>query len=204
MKRLYLLMIALVFSVAACDSDSPTSVEQGIQRSDEGSTLDFAAAGLPGHATVLRLVGTGVAYDSMVPDIDGDGEDDGALCFDIDLLDASGRIIGTATDCLSEITSVDGGLALVGTTIFNMANGTFMSRGNTTVQPLTTTEPSPASHTTGAIPMPGTNGVLSGSGAYRNLQAEVRLSGAVNLTKLESMGEITFDCLFSVRPLSNR
>ena len=201
MKRMLVLIIVIIFSVSACSDDSPLAPD-----TNDTSTLKAnggsGGAGLPGQGTVLRLVGTGVAYEGTVMDIDGDGEEDDALCFDIDLLDASGRKIGTATDCLSEINPVGDGLALVGTTIFNLPNGTFISRGYTTVQPLTTNMPSPATHTTGAVPMPGANGVIHGTGAYQNFQAEVRLSGAVNMSRLDSDGEITFDCLFSVLPLS--
>ena len=200
MKRILILIFA-IFSVSACSNDGPLAPDK-----DDTSTLKArqgsGGAGLPGRGTILHLVGTGVAYPGTVMDIDGDGEEDDALCFDIDLLDASGRIIGTATDCLSEINPVGDGMALVGTTIFNLPNGTFIARGYTTVQPLTTTEPSPATHTTGAVPMPGANGVIHGTGAYRNFQAEVRLAGAVNLSRLDSDGEITFDCLFSVFPFS--
>ncbi len=201
MKRILILVSAIMISASACSDNTPLSPD-----TSDTSTLKAqhrsGGAGLPGRGTVLRLAGTDVAYPDMVMDIDGDGQQDDALCFDVDLLDASGRIIGTATDCLSQITPVEGGLALVGTTTFNLPNGTFTARGYTTVQPLTTTMPSPATHTTGAVPMPGTNGVIHGTGAYENFQAEVRLSGAVNLSRLDSHGEITFDCLFSVLPLA--
>jgi hypothetical protein len=201
MKRILVLISALMVFVSACSDNTPLSPD-----TSDTSTLKTrnspGGAGLPGRGTVLRLTGTNVAYPGMVMDIDGDELEDDALCFDVNLLDASGRIIGTATDCLSEITPVEGGLALVGTTTFNLPNGTFIARGYTTVQPLTTTMPSPATHTTGAVPMPGTNGVIHGTGAYENFQAEVRLSGAVNMSRLDSHGEITFDCLFSVLPLS--
>ena len=155
--------------------------------------------GLPGRGATLRLKGVGHAYDGMVPDIDGDGVDDPALCFDVDLYDSAGMKIGTATDCLSDITDVGGGLALVGTTIFNLPNGTFVTRGNTTVQPLTTGVASPATHITGAIPEDGSNGVLHGTRAFEGFEAQVRLSGAVNMADLGD-GIIVFDCLFMVSP----
>ena len=147
-------------------------------------------------------MGTGEAYEALVPDIDGDGNEDAALCFDVDLLDASGRKIGTATDCLSNITAVDGGLALVGTTIFRLPNGTFTTRGSTTVQPITTDGPTPVTHTTGAVPVDGDNGVISGTGVYEQFRAQVRLAGAVNRSLLDSNGLITFDCLFAITPLN--
>ena len=213
MKRVSLLILAIVFSLAACNFDSPSSSDGSEDQVSKGDVTGdseesfgrwFSGTGLPWRGTVLRVVGTGVAYEGTVMDIDGDGEDDPATCFDIELFNAAGKKVGTATDCLSEITPSGDGLALIGTTIFHLSNGTFIARGHTTVQPLTTTPASPATHTTGAVPMPGTNGVIHGTGAYKNFRAEVRLGGAVNLSRLDSDGEITFDCLFSVLPLSGR
>ena len=36
-----------------------------------------------GKHYVLNLVGTGAMYKGTVPDIDGDGDDDEAMCFDV-------------------------------------------------------------------------------------------------------------------------
>lgn len=41
-----------------------------------------------GKHLVLNLVGTGSMYENMVPDIDGDGQDDLAMCFDVQVFDA--------------------------------------------------------------------------------------------------------------------
>jgi hypothetical protein len=199
--------MAVVFTISGCSGDDPTSsglpFESEKSQLLESSVSSKAAgnSGLPGRAGVLRLLGTGQAYEGTVPDIDGDGEDDPATCFDVDLYNASGQKIGTATDCLSEITPVGDGLALIGTTIFRLPNGTFVSRGYTTVQPVTTSVPTPATHTTGAIPVDGSNGVLYGTGAFAGFAAQVRLSGAVNMSQLDSDGLITFDCLFAIAPL---
>ncbi|MCK4774580.1 MAG: hypothetical protein KAT30_07330 [Candidatus Krumholzibacteria bacterium] len=200
MKQLTFILIAATVALMGCNlTDSSNAPVAGDQ--SQSLSASFGNVGLPGRATVLRLLGTGTAYDGFVPDIDGDGVDDPALCFDVDLLDASGHKIGTATDCLSNIEAVDGGLALVGTTIFNLPNGSFTTRGNTTVQPITTTAATPVTHTTGAIPMDGDNGVIAGTGVYEGFRAQARLSGAVNLSKLDSDGEISFDCLFAIIPL---
>jgi hypothetical protein len=206
MKRIVIFAVMMTsLALAGCNlietAEAPVNSEQtSVLMASNGASGN---SGLPGRAVVLRLLGTGSAYEGTVPDIDGDGNDDPATCFDVDLLDASGKKIGTATDCLSNITPVDGGLALVGTTIFRLPNGTFISRGNTTVQPVTTSEPTPVTHTTGAIPMDGSNGVISGTKAFEKFRALVRLSGAVNMSRLDSDGEITFDCLFAVTPLRN-
>jgi hypothetical protein len=195
MKALTSLLLISMLLAMGCDTVEPAGDQDG----ETGVTL--SKVGLPGNGTVLRLAGTGIAYDGMVPDIDGDGNDDPGTCFDVKLYDASGNEIGTATDCLSEITEVDAGLALIGTTIFRLANGTFTSRGHTTVQPVTTGAPTPITHTTGAIPMDGANGIIAGTGAYSRFEAKVRLSGAVNLSKLAPPdNQITFDCLFAVDP----
>ena len=191
------LILFTAFTYGCLSDESPT----GPSSDGDGDAMAAAGTGLPGSATVVRLVGDAEGYDGTVSDIDGDQVDDPAVCFDVDVLDASGRKIGTATDCLSFIENVGGGMALVGTTTFRFANGTFVSRGYTTVQPVTTDEPTPVTHTTGAVPMAGENGILSGTGAYRNFEAEVRLSGAVNLSRLGSEGRIAFDCLFAITPL---
>ena len=201
MKQLIFVLMVATIAFVGCDLTDPSSAPVADNQSASFAESPSGNVGLPGRATVLRLLGTGTAYDGFVPDIDGDGVDDPATCFDVDLLDASGRKIGTATDCLSNIEAVGGGLALVGTTIFNLPNGSFTTRGNTTVQPITTTAATPVTHTTGAIPMDGDNGVIAGTGAYEGFRAQARLSGAVNLSKLDSDGEISFDCLFSITPL---
>ena len=154
MKRILIISVAIIFSVSACSGDTPLSPDIN-DTSNLKAMHRSGNTGLPGKGTVLRLVGTAVARQGKVMDIDGDGQEDDALCFEVDLLDAGGKKIGTAIDCLSAITPVGDGMALVGTTIFNLPNGTFIARGYTTVQPLTTTVPSPATHTTGAVPMPG-------------------------------------------------
>lgn len=193
MKRIIVALLAINVGLVGCGDDSSPS---GVQQNPP------VEEGLPAKGAVLRLVGTAEGYDGSVPDIDGDGSDDAATCFDVDILDASGNVVGTATDCLSNITPVGDGMALIGTTIFRLSNGTFTSRGNTTVQPVTTAGPTPITHTTGAVPMNGNNGVLSGTGDFENWQAQVRLAGAVNLSRLDAEGMITFDCLFAVTPLT--
>lgn len=149
---------------------------------------------------VVRLVGTAIGEDRMVPDIDGDEVDDPALCFDINLEDVkTGKIIGTATDCLSDITSVGDGLSLVGTTTFNFNEGNQLtSRGITTVQPVTDGSPN-MTHITGSIPDVNGNSILSGTGKFYDASGPVRLSGAVNMVPQDDGSlQITFDCLFVI------
>lgn len=167
------------------------------------STLSFnataQAAGI-GNTISVRLAGTGAAYDgnplfnefNLVP-VD-------AACFDLDLVDIkTDRIIGSAIDCLSGISpsSSDDGVMLTGTTFFFFPGGTLVSQGLTTVQPVLHGSPD-FTHITGAVPSPGDNGVIFGSGKFANVEGPVRLSGAVNLSALDSDGLITFDCVFII------
>lgn len=145
---------------------------------------------------VLRLEGTGIAVETTVADIDGDGVDDDATCFSVPMIDvATGVNVGTATDCLSDIQTVGQGLSLVATTTFKFADGSLVARGQTTVQPVLAGSDG-VTHITGAIPSSSTESIIAGTGAYENASGGVRLSGAVNMSRLESDGEIDFDCLF--------
>ena len=155
-----------------------------------------------GKHYVLNLVGTGAMYESYLA-LDEDGiADDLAFCFDVDLYNAKNQqLIGTATDCLSNITEIDTGLALIGTTTFDMPQGKLVIRGYTTVQPvlqIPTTTPAgqDITHITGAA---GTgNAVIHGTGLFAGATGTARLSGMVNLADLDSVGSISFDCLFVV------
>ena len=158
-----------------------------------------------GKHLILNLIGTGMAEEKMVPDTDGDGEDEDALCFNVNLVDANNNnVIGTATDCLSNIeVGTNGGLELIGTTTFYLPGGTLTTRGETTVQPVNhpiTTAPhgQVITHITGAAG--DGNAVIAGTGRFAGATGTVRLSGMVNLNDLDSMGvgEITFDCLFNI------
>lgn len=162
-----------------------------------------AAESIGGKTLVWNLVGSGPMYERMVPDIDGDGVDDPAICFNVDLLNAkNGQQIGTATDCLSNITDVGAGKALVGTTYFNLPQGTLVTRGTTTVQPvtqgITTASGQLITHVTGAA---GTdNAILRGTKRFKNSTGTVRLSGMVDMSQFfGALGEpIAFDCLFVI------
>ena len=156
-----------------------------------------------GKHYVLNLVGTGYMYESYLA-LDEDGiADDLAFCFDVDLINAKNQqLIGTATDCLSNITGIDTGLSLVGTTTFNMPKGKLVIRGNTTVQPVFPLTVTPAgqmmTHITGAA---GTgNAVIDGTGHFAGATGTARLSGMVNLSDFGGqIGDpISFDCLFVV------
>jgi hypothetical protein len=159
--------------------------------------LSVSAAG--GKHLVLNLKGTGAGYESTVPDINGDGLDDLATCFDVELFNQKNQqLIGTATDCLSDITPTGPGLTLVGTSFFRMANGELVTRGLTTVQGVLQPTVSPDgqvfTNMTGAAD--DGNAILSGSMAFATATGTSRLSGLVNLADFPNTA--TFDCLFVI------
>ncbi|MEH6472960.1 MAG: hypothetical protein V7752_17100 [Halopseudomonas sp.] len=161
-----------------------------------------------GKRLVLNLLGTGPMYESTVPDIDGDFIDDDALCFDVDVGVINGKnrqIIGTATDCLSNIEAAGGalmGLKLIGTTFFNLPNGTLITRGKTTVQPVLQPTITPAgnmiTHATAAAG--AGNAIIGGTGRFAGVTGTVRLGGLVDLSNFTGQAgtPIFFDCLFIV------
>lgn len=155
------------------------------------------AANRGGQTLTLNLKGTATAYTGAIPTIDDSGTMY-ADCFDVGLYDLStGKKIGTATDCLADLVEELGGVKLVGTTFFNFTGGaTIVSRGSTTVMPVLHGSPG-FTHVTGAGA--DGNGILSGTNQYANASGNVRLSGLVNLSKLASDGEITFDCIFVIK-----
>ena len=134
------------------------------------------------------------------------------LCFDGLIFDAaSGREIGTATDCLKPISldnggtafdSLDDSLEIIGTTIFELPAGTIYSQGRTSVRPVTwATQNQPNTHITGAIPFEDENSIMASTGRYKNSTGTVRLSGAVDMTYFETetgIGPLGFTCLFIV------
>lgn len=167
---------------------------------------NLAAAGQgAGKRYTFNLKGAGNMYMDTVPDIDGDGIDDSAICFDVELFDlTNNRVVGTATDCLSNITPIGGGLGLVGTTYFHTPEGTLITRGNTTVQPVVHPTVSADgqqtfTHVTGAAG--NGNAILGGTGRFANASGTSRLSGMVSMENFAgNEGEpIVFDCLFVIK-----
>ncbi len=162
--------------------------------------------------SVLRLKGTGTKRAPSQFEKNAIGVSEDAQCFDVSLLDArTGYRVGRGVDCLSEIAIVDVNdagaprIKLKGTTIYNFGNGSFATEGLTTVQPTTHGSPD-VTHITGAIPGPDSNqnDFIFGSGLYRNIEGNARLSGAVNMSKLDAEGKITFDCVFILNYDLNR
>jgi hypothetical protein len=161
------------------------------------------ARGSAQAAFVVQLLGSATARGLTDEEIDILGLTDqtvidGTACFDLDLVDPeTGSVIGHATDCLIVVSSVGSGLFIEAATFFYLPEGLLVVEGRTTVQP-TTGGSTPATHITGSIPTPGSDSVLHGTKRFRDATGEARLSGAVNLSKLQSDSEITFDCVFVV------
>ena len=156
------------------------------------------AAGI-GNNIVVVLAGTGTAHNGDAQFEQFGLEPLGALCFDMDLIDAkTGKVIGRGSDCLSGMTpsKSDDGLTVTATTFFYFPGGTLVSRGLVTVQPVHDGSPD-FTHVTGAVPSPYDNNVIYGDGKFKNAYGTVRLSGAVNLTNFVS-GSIVFDCVFVI------
>ena len=99
-----------------------------------------------------------------MPDIDGDGLDDPAICFEVELINQTNQqTVGAATDCLSDLTPTGTGVALVGTSWFRLPQGALITRGLTSVQPVlqptVTTWGQNMTHVTGAS---GTDNAIIG------------------------------------------
>ena len=162
------------------------------------SASGAGAAGI-GNNIVVLLAGEGLVDDSgnqftrlglVAPT--------GVLCFDIDLVDVkTGNVIGSGSDCLSDITPSDnGGMSLTATSFFHFPGGTLVSQGLVTVQPkLHGLEE--FTHVVGAAPSLAENSVIYGDGKFKDAAGSVRLSGLVNLSRLGS-GYIDFDCVFII------
>ncbi|MEH6584633.1 MAG: hypothetical protein V7754_22085 [Halioglobus sp.] len=156
-----------------------------------------------GKHFVFNLVGTGYQYADTVPDPESGGEMD-ALCFDVALVNLKNRqIIGTASDCLSEIENAESGTVfLTGTTYFHLPQGTLITQGKTTVAAVEQTTVTPGAgditHITGAS---GTgNAIVGGTRRFAKSTGTARLSGMVNLSDftMEDGDPITFDCIFVI------
>lgn len=156
-----------------------------------------------GNHFVFNLIGEGLQYSSMVPDLESGGEMP-ASCFDVDLVNMQNQqVIGTASDCLSEISVAESGTVfLTGTTYFHLPEGTLITQGKTTVaaveQITVTPGAGPITHITGAS---GTdNAIIGGTRRFANSTGTARLSGMVNLAEFAGVDgdRIIFDCLFVI------
>ncbi len=153
---------------------------------------------------IYQMRGTAVGEKRMVPDYTGDGIEDEALCFDLELVDMkTNEVVGKATDCISNMQEVDKGFSLLGTSYFmvekGIFKGKFTTRGQTTVQPQTG-DSDLITHFTGSYPSEmDMNGIIETSDSFLDLKGSVRVAGAVNLSNYsEEYPEIKFDCIFII------
>lgn len=157
----------------------------------------------------VRVVGTAVGELEFVPDIDGDGIDDIANCFTIEIrsLDKDKKI-GDATECINFDALVGDGFASVNTTTLRIKKDEVTVRHLVTIQPITTGL-SFVTHIVGSFPgsIPDFSGlppdlktgILGGTHKYKQASGDVRMSGGVDLTFVDSRNEIHFDSIYLVR-----
>ena len=132
----------------------------------------------------------------------------GVACFDMDLIDAkTDRVIGSGSDCLSEVgfSDTDNGVKLTATSFFHFPGGTLVSQGLVTVQPKLHGLDG-YTHVTGAAPTATENNVIYGDGRFNDAAGSVRLSGLVDMTNFgfNAGDPIVFDCVFIIDTWNNR
>lgn len=134
-----------------------------------------------------------------------------AMCFDVDLLDMStGNLIGTATDCMSEMVPNvgDSGFLAIATTTFTTPDGSATVQGAVSVQPLQDSSlflsdlGQEYTHMSGAIG--SGNAIIASTGAFAGLQGTSRLSGLLNMGLFEAVegDPVLFNCLFELHLLN--
>ena len=159
------------------------------------ATSRATPAGDPGHRRVVAMQGTDIGEFRTIQLPDGAVD---ALCFDVDLVDLqTGRVVGTGTDCFLEIEEDGEALIVHSISIFQFPEGDLYTGSSVGVAP-TSTSSYHTTHVTGYVPAPGENNIVQGTGRYRRATGSARLSGAVDMSKLESDGAITFNCLFVI------
>jgi hypothetical protein len=149
---------------------------------------------------IVQLQGKAIGMTRPIPQVPDTGTIQGN-CFDVDILGlGDNTAAGTATQCLTDIRTVNGGMALTATTFFRFPNGTVVSRQRTTVQPIIdgTAE---MTHITGTIPAPLATNVLAevGTGKFAGVPGSVRIVGAMNLSNFKDKNEIAFDDIAIIR-----
>lgn len=148
---------------------------------------------------VIQFKGTAQAVPTDY-DTDGDGvADTTSPCFEAPIFDpATGTQIGLGSDCLEVESNDEGNIRLTGTGFFELADGMIAVQGLTTVRPVlqpTRRGGIEFTHITGAN---SDSGLLYGTGRYQGATGAVRLSGQVDMSRLDSDGVIHFDCIFII------
>lgn len=158
---------------------------------------------------MIHLVGTGFAHQRSVP---GHMAAD-TWCFGglkaINPL--TNEIMGTATDCVSDIQDNNGTLFVQGTTFLNLPGGTLVIQGPITLAPLhpghtmTTENGMNVTHVTGSAGQGNINGTES-SGFFEEATGNSRLSGMLDMSRFAfNVGDtVDFSCFFYVTDLKTQ
>jgi hypothetical protein len=149
---------------------------------------------------IVQLTGKAIGTTRPIPVMPETGTTQGN-CFDVNLVNPSDTtVIGTATRCLTDLRTVEGGMALTATTFFHLRHGTIVTRQPATVQPLTVSTVG-LTHLIGAIQAPSAKTILAeaGTGQFAGVPGSVRLAGALDLSNFKDKNEIAFDELALIR-----
>ena len=156
----------------------------------------------------IKLVGWSQAYTpgsgegiiENVPNVEGD-----VVCQDVDMVDLhSNKVIATSTDCFSDVEPDSGGGAgFTGTSFLNFPDGTIISQGGFTAQPVLRETTTIDGVTITAITGEAAEGntIIGGTGKYENSTGNVRVSGLINGEEYAFMPGDTmyFDCIFEIQ-----
>ena len=172
-----------------------------------GGSNEAHAHGSASKPIMLKVDGVGRMHPDTVQSSVNPRLSVPAMCFTVDLLDMStGGVIGTATDCLSEMVPNvgDSGFLAIATTTFTTPEGSATVQGAVAVQPLQNSAlflsdtGQEYTHMSGAIG--SGNAIIASTGAFSGLRGTSRLSGLLNMglfTTAEG-DPVLFNCLFEL------
>lgn len=154
---------------------------------------------------MLKVDGVGHMRNAAVPAFSGVGTEP-AMCFDLALLDlTTGKRIGRATDCMSEVVPNEhGGLVTVATTTFFVEGGSATVQTFVSVQPVTQPgrfidrDGRNYTHMSGAVR--DQSKVIASTGTLSGISGTSRISGLLDMGHFNQVeGDIViFNCLFEV------
>ncbi len=201
MRAKQFLRVALGFAAVAAAAQI-AAADQLANVSLADMRPDVAAERPADPRLVVLFRGTAGPDFREVPDIDGDGADDLALCIEVDLVSAkTNNIIGTGTECLAEVDLDGTGAKPVATSFLHFPQGTIISRGKINIAPVIwdpalnpDVDPTKI-ELTGYFPAPGTSNVVGGTKRFANVEGQVRMSGAA---RANEDGTFTIDCIFII------
>ena len=145
---------------------------------------------------VVALKGTAVGEMQRLETPSGPVD---ALCFEVDMIDVNtGEVVGRGVDCLTNVTPNGAGLSLIDYPIFEFPYGTIIAESPVSVRPVEVPFPD-VTHLTGSFPaFAGENNIVFANGRFEGRTGSVRMSGGVDMSQLETLGQITFNCIFVI------